>query len=63
MIASHIPGGDNVSADKESRELKDMSEWKLDPTIIQPFLLNCQTDLFLSRLTPTRGPSPQMPLR
>ena len=59
MIASHIPGGDNVSADKESRELKDivMSEWKLDPTIIQPFLLNCQTDLFLSRLTPTRGPS------
>ena len=41
VIASHIPGGDNASADKESRELKDMSEWKLDPTIIQPFLLNC----------------------
>ena len=62
MIASHIPGGDNVSADKESRELKDMSEWKLDPTIIQPFLLNCQTDLFPSRQTPTPGPSTQMPL-
>ena len=63
VIASHIPGRDNVSADKESRELKGMSEWKLDPTIIQPFLLNCQTDLFPSRLTPTREPSTQMPLR
>ena len=51
VIASHIPGRDNVSADKESREFRDMSEWKLDPTIIQPFLLNCQTDLFASRLT------------
>ena len=51
VIASHIPGGDNVSADKEFREFRDMSEWKLDPTIIQPFLLNCQTDLFASRLT------------
>ena len=51
VIASHIPGRDNVSADKESREFKDMSEWKLDPTVIQPFLLNCQTDLFASRLT------------
>ena len=50
-IASHIPGRDNVSADKEPREFKDMSEWKLDPTIIQPFLLNCQMDLFASRLT------------
>ena len=26
VIASHIPGRDNVSADKESREFKDMSE-------------------------------------
>jgi len=51
VIASHIPGRDNVSADKESREFKDMSKWKLDPTIIQPFLLNCQTDLFASHLT------------
>ncbi|XP_068696744.1 uncharacterized protein [Montipora capricornis] len=51
LIASHIPGRDNVSADKESREFTDMSEWKLDPIIIQPFLLNCQTDLFASRLT------------
>ncbi|XP_068758092.1 uncharacterized protein [Montipora capricornis] len=51
LIASHIPGRDNVSADKESREFTDMSEWKLDPILIQPFLLNCQTDLFASRLT------------
>ena len=45
VIASHIPGRDNVSADNEPREFKDMSEWKLVPTIIQPFLLNYQTDL------------------
>lgn len=51
VIASHIPGRENVSADKESRVFRDMSEWKLDPSIIQPFLLNCQTDLFASRLT------------
>ena len=51
VIASHIPGRDNVSADRESREFTDMSEWKLDPIIIQPFLLNCQTNLFASRLT------------
>jgi len=37
VIASHILGRDNVSADKESREFKDMSEWKLVRTIIQPF--------------------------
>ena len=50
VIASHIPGRDNVSADRESRVFTDMSDWKLDPTIIQPFLLNCQTDLFASCL-------------
>ena len=31
VIASRIPGRDNVSADKESREFTDMSEWKLNP--------------------------------
>jgi len=51
LIASHIPGRGNVSADKESKEFKDMSEWELVPTIIEPFLLNCQTDLLVSRLT------------
>ena len=51
VIASHIPGGDNVSADRGSREFTDMNEWKLDPIIIQPFRLNCQTDLSASRLT------------
>jgi len=51
VIASQLPGRDNVSVDKESREFKDMSEWKLNPTIIQPFLLNCLTDLFASCLT------------
>ena len=51
VIASQIPGRDNVSADMESREFTNMSGWKLDPIIIQPFLLNFQTDLFASRLT------------
>ena len=50
VIASHIPGGDNVSADRGSREFTDMSERKLDPIIIQPFRLNFQTDLSASRL-------------
>jgi len=51
VITFHIPGRDNVSADKESRKFKDMSEWKLVPIIIQPILLNCQTDLLASHLT------------
>ena len=51
VIASHIPGRENVSADNESRVFKDMSEWKSDPSIMQSFQLNCQTDLFASRLT------------
>ena len=74
VISSHIPGRDNVSADKESREFKDMSEWKLVPTIIKPFLLNRLTDQFASRLTnqladslsvgnPTQEPFTQTPLR
>ena len=51
VMASHIAGKENTSADAESREFKDMSEWKLDPLVIQPFLKTCQTDLFASRLT------------
>jgi len=51
VIATHIPGKDNVSADKESKIFKDVSEWKLNPTIIQPLVENCQTDLFANRLT------------
>lgn len=33
VIACHIPGRDNMYADTESRVFKDMSEWKLNPTI------------------------------
>jgi len=51
VIASRIPGRDNVSADKEPKKFKDMSEWKLVPTIIQGFLLNRLTDLLASHLT------------
>ncbi|XP_020912356.1 uncharacterized protein LOC110250098, partial [Exaiptasia diaphana] len=51
VTASHIPGLENTMADSESREFKDMSEWKLDASTIQPFLKTCRTDLFASRLT------------
>jgi len=51
VMATHIAGKENISADRESREFKDMSEWTLDPLIIQPFLKTCQTDLCASRLT------------
>lgn len=51
VIATHILVRDNVSADTESRIFKDMREWKLNLAIIQPFLQNCRTDLFASRLT------------
>ena len=45
VIACHIPGRDNVYADTESRVFKDMSEWKLNPTIIQPFASRLTTQL------------------
>jgi len=51
VIATHIPGKDIVSADKESKIFEDVCEWKLNPTIIQPFPQNYQSDLFATRLT------------
>ena len=51
IIAYHVPGKTNVVADRESREFIDNSDWKIDPIIIFPFLSDCSTDLFASRLT------------
>ena len=51
IIARHVPGKTNVTADRESREFQDNSDWMIDPIIIRPFLKDRRTDLFASRLT------------
>ena len=53
LTVTHIPGIDNVDADKESRIFNDKTEWKLDSTILKSIteILGCPTiDLFASRL-------------
>ena len=54
LSAEHIPGIQNVDADRESRRKGDSSEWKLDPAIFQQvmqILGPCQVDLFASRIS------------
>ena len=51
ILAQHVPGKENTIADSESRIFLDSTDWQLDPTVISPFLTNCNTDLFASRLT------------
>ena len=51
ISAQHVPGKENTIADLESRTFLDSTDWQLDPTVISPFLSNCNTDLFASRLT------------
>ena len=49
LTVTHIPGIDNVDADKESRIFNDKTEWKLDSTILKSIteILGCPTiDLF-----------------
>ena len=54
LTVEHIAGKDNIQADWESRNQKDSSEWKLDPSIFQAL---CQiwgfptVDLFASRIS------------
>lgn len=54
ISASHIPGIDNVEADRLSRTINDDLEWKLNETtflkICQIFHLKEGIDLFASRL-------------
>lgn len=35
----------------KSRVFLDSNDWHLDPKILEPFLANCNTDLFASRPT------------
>ena len=51
LLAQHVPGKNNVVADEESRKMKDNNDWKIDSTVIQPLIKECQIDLFASRLT------------
>ena len=53
LSAVHIPGKENVLADKESREKRSDTEWKLNPKLLDSIVTLWGTvsiDLFASRL-------------
>ena len=53
LTAAHIPGKDNVAADKESRKLSLDAEWKIDSSVhskaFSQLDIEPTTDLFASR--------------
>ena len=54
VSAEHLPAVLNLRADRESREVTDPSNWKLDPTLFQALLQKwgpLDVDLFASQLT------------
>ena len=54
LIAEHLPGVQNTIADKESRVMKDRTDWMLNPEVfhrIDRLLGPLAVDLFASRLT------------
>ena len=54
LVAEHLPGKDNIVADRESRLTRDRCDWMLNPLVfqrIQQQMGPLQTDLFTSRLT------------
>ena len=54
LTAQHLPGKENVIADRESRVMKDRSDWMLNPVIfcrIQEHFSYLEVDLFATRLT------------
>ena len=54
LVAEHLPGKDNIVADRESRLTRDRCDWMLNPLVfqrIQQQMGPLQTDLFASRLT------------
>ena len=53
LSATHVPGSKNIQADKESRVLKESTEWPLSQEVfnaIQERWGKCDIDLFASRL-------------
>ena len=46
LIAQHVPGKTNSQADRELREFRNETDWKLDAQVIQLFLSGCRTDRF-----------------
>ena len=53
VSAAHIPGKENVSADKESRKTRSDTEWKLNPELFDCIVTlwgTVSVDLFTSRL-------------
>ena len=53
LSGTHIPGSKNIQADKESRVLKESTEWSLSQEVfnaIQERWGKCEIDLFASRL-------------
>ena len=53
LSAAHLPGSQNVQADRASRIFNDQTEWKLDKDIfhrITSQLIKPEVDLFASRL-------------
>ena len=55
LRTQHLPGKENITADEESRVIRDKSDWMLNPSIfhrIQKNLGPVYLDLFASRLLP-----------
>ena len=54
LVAEHLPGKDNIVANRESRLTRDSCAWMLNPQVfqrIQQQMGPLQTDLFAFRLT------------
>jgi len=54
LVAEHLPGKDNITADRESQSMKNCCDWMLNPRVFQQIQRQMgplQTDLFASRLT------------
>lgn len=54
LTVAHLPGSDNIIADKESRNIYREAEWMLNPcylqTAIKRFVFAPEIDLFASRI-------------
>jgi len=51
LVAEHLPGKDNITADRKSRLTKDRCDWMLNPQLNHQQMGSLQIELFASRLT------------